>query len=105
MELKAQQTASGKFTIAAFDQRASLAKMLGVDPQSEAGKDALTDLKKVFMETFSPMCSAVLVDPDFGIPSLELRDPSAGLLMSLEQFAYTVEDKDAVPQLNPSWTV
>lgn len=105
MELKALQSSSGKFTIAAFDQRASLAKMLGVDPQIDRGKNALTELKTVFMETFSPICSAVLVDPDFGLPTLEKKTPSSGLLLSLEKSAYAVEDKDAMPELNSQWTI
>jgi tagatose 1,6-diphosphate aldolase len=57
------------------------------------------------MEAFSPISSAVLVDPDFGLPSLTKRDSHAGLLMSLEKSSYSIEDKDAVPLLNPSWSV
>jgi len=105
MDLKTLQTSSGKFTIAAFDQRASLAKLLGVDPQEESGKSLLIEFKNVFMETFSPICSAVLVDPEFGLPSLEKKSASSGLLMSLEKAAYTIDDKEAVPELNPEWMV
>jgi tagatose 1,6-diphosphate aldolase len=105
MTLKALQTSSGKFTIAAFDQRASLAKMLGVDPSIDSGKTRLIQLKKVFMESFSPICSSVLVDPDFGLPSLRKLSDNAGLLLSLEQASYSIEDKNAVPQLSEYWTV
>ncbi len=105
MTLDALQTSSGNFTIAAFDQRASLAKMLGLDASIDSGKTRLIQLKKVFMESFSPICSAVLVDPDFGLPSLRKMSDHAGLLLSLEKASYSVEDKDAVPVLNPYWTV
>ncbi|OGJ21856.1 MAG: hypothetical protein A2804_01300 [Candidatus Pacebacteria bacterium RIFCSPHIGHO2_01_FULL_46_10] len=98
MTLSDIQTKSGKFTIAACDQRASLATMLGVDPMSESGKSTLKRVKTVFMETFSPICSGVLVDPEFGMPSLEKKGRS-GLLLTLEKPPYSSFDPDDIPEL------
>ena len=98
MTLSDIQTKTGKFTIAACDQRASLATMLGVDPMSESGKSTLERVKTVFMETFSPICSGVLVDPEFGMPSLEKKGRS-GLLLTLEKPPYSSFNPDDIPDL------
>lgn len=105
MTVRDLQTDSGHMTLAPFDQRGSLAKLLGVDPMSDSGKQQLSDLKVVFMQTFSPLCSAVLVDPEFGLPSTLVKDPHAALLLSLEKSSYDVENKDAMPQFYEKWGV
>ncbi|MBI5151566.1 MAG: tagatose 1,6-diphosphate aldolase [Candidatus Pacebacteria bacterium] len=105
MTVRDLQTQSGHITLAPFDQRGSLAKLLGVDPASDSGKQQLSDLKSVFMQTFSPFCSAVLVDPEFGLPSIQKKDPHAALLLSLEKSSYDAENKDAMPQFYEGWGV
>lgn len=105
MTVRDLQTDSGHITLAPFDQRGSLAKLLGVDPTSDSGKQQLSDLKVVFMQTFSPLCSAVLVDPEFGLPSTLVKDTHAALLLSLEKSSYDAENKDAMPQFYDGWGV
>jgi tagatose 1,6-diphosphate aldolase len=99
------QTASNRFTIAACDQRSSLAKLLGVDPQSHVGVEALVQTKKLFMAAFSPLCSSVLTDPEFGLPSVELKSSHAGLLLSLERSPYDKENPEDLPPMYPNWGV
>ena len=107
MTLHDLQTENSRFTIAACDQRASLAKLLGVNPQTTSGIETLKQLKNLFMEVFSPICSAVLTDPEFGLPSIEKKSPEAGLLLSLESSPY--DPKEALPEnlppLYPKWGV
>ncbi len=105
MTLHQLQTSPNRFTIAACDQRASLAKLLGVDPQTAVGIEALKQIKNLFMEVFSPMCSAVLTDPEFGLPSIELKAPGAGLLLCLERSPYDKEPPENLPLLYPHWGV
>lgn len=105
MRLDELKTSSGHFTIAAFDQRGSLAKLLGVDPARQSGHEELSQLKTQFMETFSPICSAVLVDMDFGKESLRKRDPRAGLLLTLEDYDYASEQREALPLFKNDWGV
>ncbi len=105
MTLHTLQTENNRFTIAACDQRASLAKLLGVDPQTPTGIKTLKQLKNLFMEVFSPICSAVLTDPEFGLPSIELKVPNAGLLLCLERSSYDKESSENLPLLYPNWGV
>ena len=104
MNLSSLQTKSHKFTIAAFDHRSSLAKMLGIDAGSDEGQKQIREVKTLFMKTFSPMCSAVLTDPIYGKESLEFKDKSSGLLMSLEQSGYD-GGKAVVPPLVENWGI
>lgn len=105
MTLRALQTKNNRFTIAACDQRASLAKLLGVDPQTTSGIETLKQVKNLFMEVFSPICSAILTDPEFGLPSIEKKAPAAGLLLCLERSPYDKEPLENVPLLYPNWGV
>jgi tagatose 1,6-diphosphate aldolase len=104
MNLSAIHTPSGMYTIAPFDHRGSLAKLIGVDLQTPAGKEALVKLKISFMQIFSPICSAVLVDPEYGFPALDYKADNCGLLLTLESSGYT-DEKTAVPTLLPNWGV
>ena len=107
MTLHALQTENNRFTIAACDQRASLAKLLGVDPQTTSGIETLKQVKNLFMEVFSPICSAVLTDPEFGLPRIEKKSPNAGLLLSLESSPYDPKEAppENLPPLYPHWGV
>jgi len=105
MTLQRFQTPTGGYAIIAIDQRASLAKLLGVDVNSEVGTETLREVKAEFMEHFSSIASAVLTDGEYGIYSLPKKAASAGLLLALEESAYTVEDKEALPTIKQGWSV
>lgn len=104
MTLQQLQTSTGKYTISAFDQRSSLVKMLKLDPHDPQTHKRLVELKNVFMETFSPISSAVLVDPDFGLPSLEKKAKNSGLLLTLESFDYAAQSSIGI-KLKEGWGV
>lgn len=104
MTLSTIQTSSGMFTIAPFDHRGSLAQSLGIDISSDEGKQVMQQLKTYFMQLFSPLCSGVLVDPEFGFPTLDYKADSSGLILTLESSGYN-DEKTAVPTLMPNWGV
>ncbi len=104
MNLSSIQTPSGMFTIAPFDHRGSLAQMMGVDISTPQGQEIITQLKVMFMEAFSSICSGVLVDPVFGWPAIEKKAKNTGLILTLESSGYT-DDKSAVPTMIPDWGV
>jgi tagatose-1,6-bisphosphate aldolase len=104
MTLSSIRTASGMYTIAPFDHRGSLATSLGIDLKTAAGKKTLTQLKILFMQAFSPYCSGVLVDSEYGFPSIEYKVDSCGLILTLESSGYSDEKTD-VPVLMQNWGV
>ena len=104
MTLSSIRTASGMFEIAPFDHRGSLATALGIDLKTAAGKKTLTQLKTMFMQAFSPYCSGVLVDPEYGYSSIEYKADKCGLILTLESSGYSDEKTD-VPVLMQNWGV
>ena len=76
-----------------------------MDAHEPAGAQLLREVKKEFMEIFSPIASAVLTDGEFGLFSVPQKAPSAGLLLALEESAYTVEEKEALPTIKEGWSV
>jgi tagatose-1,6-bisphosphate aldolase len=104
MTLSTIQTPSGMFTIAPFDHRGSLAKLIGVDNSTDVGRATLAELKNYFMQVFSPICSGVLVDSEYGFHSLDYKADHCGLILTLESSGYT-DEKTAVPTLLQNWGV
>ena len=104
MNLSSIQTPAGNFTIAAFDHRGTLAKTFNLDPQSEVAGKFLTQIKTLFMETFSPICSGVLVDPIYGFPAIARKAKNTGLILPLESSGYS-DDHAAIPNMIPNWGV
>lgn len=104
MQLSQLQTHNGKFTIAAFDHRSSLAETLGINVNSEEGVAQFIQIKQLFMDVFSPMASAVLTDPVYGKFTVDRKADKAGLLMSLEESGYE-GGKGVVPPLLDNWGV
>lgn len=104
MNLHTIQTPANLFTIAPFDHRGSLAKMFDLEIQAPAVQHAVTELKVLFMEAFSPVCSGVLVDPEYGFPAIARKAASCGLILTLENSDYS-GDRSAVPTLVPNWGV
>lgn len=103
INLSGIQQANEMFSIAAFDQRGSLAKILKLDPKKD--REKIIQLKHAFMEQFSPHCSAVLTDPEFGLTTLDAKDSNAGLLLSLEKSSYEAVNPDDLPDFYPDWGV
>jgi len=105
MQIQELQNFAGKFTIAAIDQRASLGKILLVDLKTSVGKEHIALVKTALMEEFSPMCSAVLVDPDYGLPALAKKLHNTGLLLTLEGFDYADVQAENMPLIKKQWGV
>lgn len=103
MNLSALQNKKKYFTISAFDHRSSLVKILGLEGSDEERlKQQMIDIKSLLIKTFSPLSSAVLTDPIYGVETLNDLDKNCGLLMSLEE-SYDGPDKSSVPKLLENW--
>jgi tagatose 1,6-diphosphate aldolase len=102
--MKALSNEAGIIAAAAMDQRGSLQKSLaaakGVD------KDAITqkmmeDFKIAVTKVLTPHASAILLDPEFGIPASKQRSPNAGLLLAYEESGYDNTKPGRLPDLLP----
>lgn len=89
--LDALSTANGVIAALAIDQRKSLRRMMAqaANVELEAIPDErLTEFKSVITEVLSMETSAVLLDPEYGLPAAKKRSERAGLLLAYEMDGY-----------------
>jgi tagatose 1,6-diphosphate aldolase len=99
--LKAVSDDRGVIAAVAMDQRGSLKKMLG----PAAGDKELEQFKAAVAEVLSPHASAVLLDPEWGLPAARKRASNAGLLLAYEKTGYDKVVPGRLPDLLDHWSV
>jgi len=81
----------GVIAAAAMDQRGSLQKSIaagkGIDP-SDVTDEMMSEFKTAVSKVLTPHASAILLDPQWGLPASKVRDQNAGLLLSYEKSGY-----------------
>jgi tagatose 1,6-diphosphate aldolase len=102
--MKALSNEAGVIAAAAMDQRGSLQKSLaaakGVD-KSEISQSMMEDFKIAVTKVLTPHASAILLDPEFGIPASKQRSSNAGLLLAYEESGYDNTRPGRLPDLLP----
>jgi tagatose 1,6-diphosphate aldolase len=99
--LKAVSNDRGVIAAAAMDQRGSLKKALG----PKAGDQELTDFKIAVSEVLTRYASAILLDPEWGLPAAKARNQKAGLLLAYEKTGYDKQVAGRLPDLLDVWSV
>ncbi len=94
----------GVIAATAMDQRDSLRKSLA--SAKGVGKDdvpdeALVEFKSAVARVLSPHASAILLDPEYGLPAAEARADTAGLLLAYELSGYDNDRPGRLPDLVP----
>lgn len=97
----------GVIAALAMDQRGSLQKMLaGVSPAGASVADEdLVRFKTAVTEALSPHASAILLDPEYGLPALRAKAQTTGLLLAYEKSGYDTTTRGRLPDLIPAWSV
>ncbi len=98
--LKAVSNDRGVIAAAAMDQRGSLKKALGAN----AGDKELTEFKVSVSEVLTPHASAILLDPEWGLPAAKARAKNAGLLLAYEKTGYDKTGPGRLPDLLDNWS-
>ena len=86
--MKAVSDSRGVIAAAAMDQRGSLQKALAKEKGGEVGDAMMEEFKTLVTEVLTPHASAILLDPEWGIPASKKRAKNAGLLMAYEKTGY-----------------
>lgn len=106
--LKAVSDSNGIIRAAAMDQRGSLkksiAKAKGVDPK-EVTRRMMEEFKCAVTSVLTHYASAILLDPEYGLPAVKARDKKAGVLLAYESSGYDNERPGRIPDLLENWTV
>jgi tagatose 1,6-diphosphate aldolase len=98
--IKAVSNERGVIAAAAMDQRGSLKKALGPN----AGDKQLEEFKSLVTEVLTPHASAILLDPEWGLPASRRRAKNAGLLLAYEKTGYDKTGPGRLPDLLEHWS-
>lgn len=89
----------------AIDQRGSLKKMIASGGTSHVGDDGIIRFKELVSEELTPFATAILLDPEFGLPAARVRDKDSGLIVAYEKTGYDVSEVGRLPDLLTEWSV
>jgi tagatose 1,6-diphosphate aldolase len=106
--MNAVSNKDGIIAAAAMDQRGSLAKSLasakGV-PQKDITDEMMQEFKTAVTRILTPHASAILLDPEWGLPASKARSKNAGLLLAYENSGYDNTQPGRLPDLLPDVSV
>jgi tagatose 1,6-diphosphate aldolase len=103
--LKAVSNERGVIAAAAMDQRGSLQKSLAKEKGSEVSDAMMEEFKTLVSEVLTPHASAILLDPEWGLPASKRRARNAGLLLAYEKTGYDKTGPGRLPDLLDHWSV
>ena len=106
--MNALSNKNGVIAAAAMDQRGSLAKSLAKSkgvPQSEITDEMMQEFKTAVSRILTPHASAILLDPEWGLPAAKARSKNCGLLMAYENSGYDNTQPGRLPDLLPLLSV
>ena len=103
--LKAVSNERGVIAAAAMDQRGSLKKALAKEKGGDVSRLMMEEFKTVVSEVLTPHASAILLDPEWGLPASKRRAKNAGLLLAYEQSGYDNTRPGRIPDLLPDYSV
>ena len=86
--LKKVSNDRGVIAAAAMDQRGSLQKSLAKEKGGEVTDAMMEEFKSLVTEVLTPHASAILLDPEWGLPASKRRAKNAGLLLAYEKTGY-----------------
>jgi len=102
--LKSVSDARGVIAAAAMDQRGSLQKTLAKERGAAADAHDLEVFKTLVTEVLTRHASAILLDPEFGLPASKQRN-GKGLLLAYEKTGYDATTQGRLPDLLDVWSV
>ena len=106
--LNALSNKAGVIAAAAMDQRGSLKKSIATGkcvPQDQVTDEMMAEFKVAVSKFLTPHASAILLDPEWGLPAAKARAKNAGLLLAYEESGYDNTKPGRLPDLLPHVSV
>ncbi len=106
--LESVSDSRGVIAALAIDQRDALRKLFSVELKIEkqaVPREKLEEFKSIVVRALSPYASAVLLEPEYGLPAAAQRASSSGLLMAYEVSGYDSSVPGRIPRLLEGWSV
>ena len=95
----------GVIAAAAMDQRGSLKKSLAKEKGSDITDAMMEEFKSAVSRVLTQHASAILLDPEWGLPAARQRNKNSGLLLAYEQTGYDNTRPGRIPDLLNNWSV
>jgi tagatose 1,6-diphosphate aldolase len=95
---------NGVIAAAAMDQRGSLQKAIAAGkgiPVDQVTPEMMSEFKVAVSKVLTPHASAILLDPEYGLPAAKARASNAGLLLAYEETGYDNTQPGRLPDLLP----
>src|SRR5215475_5639470 len=102
--LKRVSNSRGVIAAAAMDQRGSLQKSLAKEKGADVTDAMMEEFKTLVTEVLTPHASAILLDPEWGLPASKRRAKNAGLLLAYEKTGYDKTGPGRLPDLLDLWS-
>ena len=102
--LNAVSNEKGVIAAAAMDQRGSLLKSIQAARGASADGHDLELFKSMVTDVLTQYASAILLDPEFGLPATHHRH-GKGLLLAYEKTGYDATTPGRLPDLLDNWSV
>ncbi len=103
--LKSVSNDRGVIAAAAMDQRGSLQKSLAKEKGGDVTDAMMEEFKTLVTEVLTPHASAILLDPEWGLPASKRRAKNAGLLLAYEKTGYDKTGPGRLGDLLDHWSV
>jgi tagatose 1,6-diphosphate aldolase len=102
--LKAVSNDRGVIAAAAMDQRGSLQKALAKEKGGAVNDVMMEEFKSLVSEALTPHASAILLDPEWGLPAAKRRARNVGLLLAYEKTGYDKTGPGRLGDLLDHWS-
>jgi tagatose 1,6-diphosphate aldolase len=102
--LNAVSNERGVIAAAAMDQRGSLQKSLAKEKGTAVSDEMMEEFKILVSEVLTPHASAILLDPEWGLPASKRRAKNAGLLLAYEKTGYDKTGPGRLGDLLDHWS-
>jgi tagatose 1,6-diphosphate aldolase len=97
----------GVIAALAVDHRGNLMHEIARS-RGEKGSASANDMlafKTAVTKTLTPLASAILLDPEYGLGAISSRSPGTGVMLAYEKSGYDFNTKGRLPDLLPEWSV
>src|SRR5438105_8140244 len=94
----------GVIAAAAMHQRGSLQKALAKEKGGEITDAMMEEFKTIVTQVLTSHASAILLDPEWGLPASRKRARNAGLLLAYEKTGYDKTGPGRLPDLLDNWS-
>jgi tagatose 1,6-diphosphate aldolase len=102
--LKRVSDKRGVIAAAAMDQRGSLQKSLAKEKGADVTDAMMEEFKSLVTEVLTPHASAILLDPEWGLPAAKRRANNSGLLLAYEKTGYDKTGPGRLGDLLDHWS-